>query len=197
MYKWCTEKWTTTTKLLFFVFVYFFIDDWFVFDTNVVKAICCLWFIANSSGSRGPLENMIPDVNVMFCGFLSFVHCFVCPSLTYRILTPMANFFLNTSGPQWLFRPHHNHGTNYHTIYIFHFICCSCWRVCICNQLYYTIYFTLISIVFQENIIPDVNVMFCGFLSFVHCFICPSLTYRIWLPTLLGIFQISYICIVR
>ena len=61
----------------------------------------------------------------------------------------MANFFLNTSGPQWLFRLHHNHGTNYHTIYIFHFICCSCWRVCICNQLYYTIYFTLISIVFQ------------------------------------------------
>ena len=40
---------------------------------------------ANSSGSRDPLENMIPDVNVMFCGFLSFVHCFVCPSLTYII----------------------------------------------------------------------------------------------------------------
>jgi hypothetical protein len=61
----------------------------------------------------------------------------------------MANFFLNTSGPQWLFRLHYNHGTNYHTIYIFHFMCCSCWRVCICSQLYYTIYITLISIVFQ------------------------------------------------
>ena len=49
-------------------------------QSNLLPMIYCKFF-----GSRGPLENMIPDVNVMFCGFLSFVHCFVCPSLTYII----------------------------------------------------------------------------------------------------------------
>jgi hypothetical protein len=86
----------------------------------------------------------------------------------------MANFFLNTSGPQWLFRLHHNHGTNYHTIYIFHFMCCSCWRVCICNQLYYTIYFTLISIVFQGRRGRDRMVV--GFTT-----ICAIRTYPPWI----------------
>jgi hypothetical protein len=86
----------------------------------------------------------------------------------------MANFFLNTSGPQWLFRLHYNHGTNYHTIYIFHFMCCSCWRVCICNQLYYTIYFTLISIVFQGRRGRDRMVV--GFTT-----ICAIRAYHPWI----------------
>ena len=83
-------------------------------------------------------------------------------------------FLLKYKRPQWLFRPHHNHGANYHTIYIFHFMCCSCWRVCICNQLYYTIYFTLISIVFQGRRGRDRMVV--GFTT-----ICAIRAYHPWI----------------
>ena len=96
----------------------------------------------------------------------------------------MAAFFLNTNGSQWLIRPHHNHGTDYHTMYIFRFICCSCWRVCICNQLYYTISFTLISIVFQSR--RDRDRMVVGFTT-----ICAISIYHHWIYEFLPIYLMA------
>ena len=87
-------------------------------------------------------------------------------------------FLLKYKRTQWLFRLHHNHGTNYHTIYIFHFICCSCWRVCICNQLYYTIYFTLISIVFSR---PSWSWSYGSWIYHYLCNPCLS-SLNLWVP---------------